>query len=123
MRGRRETHPRYGGNCGFLGKYPEIAASLESRVRSNPPRPGGTPPLSRTGSNALTSWLMTDEKQERADRDQERSEEAHWQVAEAGAEAEEGLTEAARKSDSQQDDWENEGGALDREQKQPTEEG
>jgi hypothetical protein len=58
---------------------------------------------------------MSDEKQERADRNQERSEEAHWQVAEAGAEEEERLLEASRRSDEQKDDWENEGGALDRE--------
>jgi hypothetical protein len=44
---------------------------------------------------------MTDEKQnqERADRDHERSEEAHWQVAEAGAEEEEGLPAADGRSD------------------------
>jgi len=58
---------------------------------------------------------MTDEKQEqeRANRNHERSEEAHWQVAEAGAEEEDGLLEAPRQSDKQQDDWENEGGALE----------
>jgi hypothetical protein len=56
---------------------------------------------------------MTDEKQ-RADRNRERSEEAHWQVAEAGGEEEERVSEAARQADRQQDDWENEGGALDR---------
>jgi hypothetical protein len=56
---------------------------------------------------------MTDEKheQERADRNHERSEEAHWRVAEAGVEDE----ETPRQADTQQDDWENEGGALDRE--------
>lgn len=45
---------------------------------------------------------MADEKrdQERADRNHERSEEAHWQVAESGAEEEA---------------WEDEGGAVDRE--------
>lgn len=91
-------------------------------MRFELPGSGGAPPLGNR-INALTSWHMTDEKQERADRDQERSEEAHWQVAEAGAEAEERLSEAARRPDAQQDDWENEGGALDREQKQPTEEG
>lgn len=35
---------------------------------------------------------MTDQKQELADRNQERSEEAHWQVAEAGAEEEQRLS-------------------------------
>ena len=60
---------------------------------------------------------MTDEKQdrERAHRDQDRSEEAHWQVAEAGAESEEErLSETARQSDKQQEEWEDEGGALGR---------
>ena len=73
-------------------------------------------------TGAVTSWHMTDEKheQERADRNHERSEEAHWQVAEAGAEDEERLSEAARQDDEQKEDWENEGGALDRE---PTEQG
>ena len=66
---------------------------------------------------------MTDEKheQQRADRNHERSEEAHWQVAEAGVEEEERLSEAARQSDKQQDDWESEGGALDREREPTTE--
>jgi hypothetical protein len=60
---------------------------------------------------------MTDEKheQERADRNHERSEEAHWRVAEAGVEDEERLPETPRQADTRQDDWENEGGALDRE--------
>jgi hypothetical protein len=64
---------------------------------------------------------MTDEKQERADRDRERSEEAHWQVAEAGVEEEERLSKGARQADEQQDDWENEGGALAREPRKTTE--
>ena len=65
---------------------------------------------------------MTDEKheQERTDRNDQRSEEAHWQVAEAGVEEEERLSEAARQADEQQDDWENEGGALDREPRKTT---
>jgi hypothetical protein len=64
---------------------------------------------------------MTDEKkdQQRAVRNHERSEEAHWQVAEAGAEEQERLSGA----DEQQDDWENEGGALDREPRKTTEQG
>lgn len=68
---------------------------------------------------------MTDEKQDqqRADRNQDRSDEAHWQVAEAGAEEDERLSEAAPQADKQQDDWENEGGALDREPRKTTEEG
>jgi hypothetical protein len=66
---------------------------------------------------------MTDERQdqERADRNQESSEEARWRVAEAGAEEEERLSEAARRSDRQQKDWENEGGALDQESTQSIE--
>jgi hypothetical protein len=58
---------------------------------------------------------MSDRKQEhdRADRNQERSEEAHWQVAEAGAEEEDPPQETAPGPDEQQGDWENEGGALD----------
>jgi hypothetical protein len=55
---------------------------------------------------------------QRAERDQDRSEEAHWQVAEAGAEKDEEkrLSKVANQSHKhqQQDDWENEGGALDR---------
>ncbi len=61
---------------------------------------------------------MSDEKQEqeRAHRDRDRSEEAHWQVAEAGAEEEEErLSETARQSGKQDKEWENEGGALGRE--------
>ena len=73
-------------------------------------------------TGAVTSWYMTDEKheQERTDRNDQRSEEAHWQVAEAGVEEEERLSEAARQADEQQDDWENEGGALDREPRKTT---
>jgi hypothetical protein len=68
---------------------------------------------------------MTDEKQDqqRADRNHERSEEAHWQVAEAGAEEQERLPEAARRADEQQNDWENEGGALGRKPRKTTEQG
>jgi hypothetical protein len=68
---------------------------------------------------------MTGEKheQERADRNHERSEEAHWQVAETGAEEDERLSEAARQADEQQNDWENESGALDREPRKTTEQG
>ena len=47
---------------------------------------------------------MTDEQQERADRNHERSEEAHWLVAEAGVEEEERLSEGASQADKQQDD-------------------
>ncbi len=60
---------------------------------------------------------MTGEKQdqERAARDRHRSEEAHWQVAEAGAEKEEKrLSETARQSGKQHTEWEDEGGALGR---------
>jgi hypothetical protein len=68
---------------------------------------------------------MTDEKQDqrRAVRNRERSEEAHWQVAEAGAEGEERLSGAARQANEQRDDWENEGGALDREPRKTAEQG
>jgi hypothetical protein len=55
------------------------------------------------------------EDQQRAKRDQDRSEEAHWQVAEAGAEKdEEDRLKAVNQSHKQHEDWENEGGALDR---------
>ncbi len=60
---------------------------------------------------------MTDERenQDRADRDRDRSEEAHWQVAEAGAEEEEErLAETARQSRTERKEWEDEGGALGR---------
>jgi hypothetical protein len=60
---------------------------------------------------------MTDEKQDeaRADRDRNRSEEAHWQAAEAAAEEEEQrLAETARQSGEQHNEREDEGGALGR---------
>jgi hypothetical protein len=69
---------------------------------------------------------MTDEKrdQRRAVRNHERSEEAHWQVAEAGAEEQERLSEPARQADKQQDGGENEGGgALDRKPRTTTKQG
>ena len=57
---------------------------------------------------------------DRADRDRDRSQEAHWQVAEAGAEKEkeeeERLPGAARQSERQQTDWEDDGGAFDPDQ-------
>ena len=62
--------------------------------------------------------------EQRAYRNHDRSEEAHWQVAEAGAEEEERPPEDARpQTDDQEDGWENEGGALDREPKQAPEKG
>jgi hypothetical protein len=68
---------------------------------------------------------MTDKKQERADRNHERSEEAHWQVAETGVEdeEEERLSKGARQAE-EQDDWENEGGApRSRPEEETTEQG
>jgi hypothetical protein len=53
------------------------------------------------------------DEQERADRDRVQSREAHWRTAEAGAEAEERHAERRRRPRDQEDDWENEGGALD----------
>jgi hypothetical protein len=63
-----------------------------------------------TAAPALASCLMSDEKQDqdRTDRDHARSEEAHWRVAEAGAEED-------RRSENQQDDPEKASGAADRE--------
>lgn len=60
---------------------------------------------------------MNEERQERerADRNRERSGEAHWRAAEAGAEEEDESPDAPRGPDEQQDDSENEGGSLDRE--------
>jgi hypothetical protein len=56
------------------------------------------------------------DEQERADRDRERSREAHWRAAEAGAEKEEDRpSEDSGRRHDQEDDWENEGGGLDRE--------
>ena len=59
---------------------------------------------------------MTEKQdQERAQRDRDRSEEAHWRVAESAAEEEEERqSESARQSSKQQKEWENEGGALSR---------
>jgi hypothetical protein len=49
---------------------------------------------------------MTDKQQdqERVDRDHERSEEARWRVAEAGAEEEERMGNGVREPDAQQAD-------------------
>jgi len=51
-------------------------------------------------------------EQERSDRNRERSREAHWQAAEAGAEANERSPDTPLEPHEQKDDWENEGGAL-----------
>jgi hypothetical protein len=53
------------------------------------------------------------DEQDRADRDRERSREAHWRAAEAGAEEEDGPSEGRRRPRDPEDDWENEGGALE----------
>lgn len=53
------------------------------------------------------------EQQERADRDRERSEEAHWRAAEAGADEEDRSPEDPPQPRDQGDDWEDKGGALD----------
>ena len=65
---------------------------------------------------------MTDDAQdeERVDRDHERSAEAHWQVAEAGAEDDERSPNLPARPTTGKGDRENEGGALDRDPKQPT---
>ena len=55
------------------------------------------------------------EEQDRADRDRERSVEAHWRAAEAAAEGEDPPSRERSRRHSEEDDWENEGGALDRE--------
>jgi hypothetical protein len=108
-------------------RVPERVAAAEAGHRQETDRRGESPPACAGigRPDALTSEHMTDEKQDRqrADRNRGRSEEAHWQVAEAGAEEEDRLVEAARLSDKQQDDWENEGGALDREPRETTEQG
>lgn len=61
---------------------------------------------------------------QRADRNHDRSEEAHWQVAEAGA-GEENVDQnmPAPRATTAEDGWENEGGALDREPKLAPEQG
>jgi hypothetical protein len=61
---------------------------------------------------------------QRADRNHDRSEEAHWQVAEAGA-GEENVHQnmPAPRATTAEDGWENEGGALDREPKLAPEQG
>lgn len=58
------------------------------------------------------------EERERVDRDRERSEEAHWRAAEAAAEEEDQPSGEPSRRHAQEDDWENEGGALDRESNQ-----
>jgi hypothetical protein len=52
--------------------------------------------------------------EERARRDENRSEEAHWQVAEAAAADEGERPPETRQSDDRQEEWEDEGGALGR---------
>lgn len=52
------------------------------------------------------------DERERTDRNRERSQEAHWRAAEAGAEEESPPSDSPRSADHE-DDWENEGGALD----------
>jgi hypothetical protein len=54
-------------------------------------------------------------EQDRAERDRERSREAHWRAAEAGAEEEDRLWEGRRRPRDKEGDLENEGRALDRE--------
>lgn len=62
--------------------------------------------------------------EQRTDRNHDRSEEAHWQVAEAGAEEENAhQTMPAARATTPEDGWENEGGALDREPKLAPEQG
>jgi hypothetical protein len=101
--------------------YGPVEAEVAAQARRRTPS-GCPPPPSASKSHfqrargierpdALPSEHMADEKQDqqRADRNHERTEEAHWQVAEAGAEEEK---RAARPADEHEDDWENEGGAL-----------
>jgi hypothetical protein len=69
------------------------------------------------GATVSLDEAMTDEIQdaERAHRDQARSEEAHWQVAEAAAEQEEeGRSETDRQSVKQKKGRENKSAALGR---------
>jgi len=71
--------------------------------------------IARPDRRALMWMGMPSEKRarERADRDRERSEEAHWRVAEAGATQESRLLDAAAEFEAQEVAWENEGGSLD----------
>jgi hypothetical protein len=50
--------------------------------------------------------------EERVQRDADRSEEAHWQIAEAAAPDETERLPEERQSGKRQEEWENEGGAL-----------
>jgi hypothetical protein len=54
------------------------------------------------------------EDEERARRDEGRSEEAHWEVAEAAAADEVERRPETRQSDNREEEWEDEGGALGR---------
>jgi len=57
---------------------------------------------------------MTAEKhdRDRADRDKERLKEAHWQIAEAGAQKHVRTAAKENHEEQAQHDWDNEGGAL-----------
>ena len=57
-------------------------------------------------------------EEERGDRNRERSREAHWQAAEAGAEEDHAPLEAPLEPRERTADWENEGGALDQDSAQ-----
>jgi hypothetical protein len=78
-----------------------------------------TPRAGPRGLTVSSSQMSEKHGERRAERNHDRSEEAHWQVAEAGAKEEESAPEDARpQADDQEDGWENEGGALDRKPKQ-----
>jgi hypothetical protein len=63
------------------------------------------------------------DEHERLNRNRERSQEAHWQAAEAGAEEDDRPAEASPDPRESRDDWENEGGALDRDSPRAAEKG
>jgi hypothetical protein len=113
--GRRGPGKRRNGANGSV--YANVAASGTIRRGDSVTRLQGALTLS-------SSQMSEKQGEQRAKRNHERSEEAHWQVAEAGAEEAESAPEDARpQADDQEDGWENEGGAFDREPKQAPEKG
>jgi hypothetical protein len=84
------------------------------------PQPARTAASGTTEPPASILFSMSKERddQERGDRNRERSREAHWQAAEAGAGENDAPAEAPLAPRERTDDWENEGGALDQDSAQ-----
>jgi hypothetical protein len=58
--------------------------------------------------------MTQNQDEERAQRDEDRSQEARWEIAEAAAADEVERLPETRKSGNREEEWEDEGGALGR---------